>query len=94
MNPAASTYPTDPPPAHLAASTRSADPFPQFLSLDQLASFLEVSPPHLHWWLYGLWESRRYHTFRIRQRGGTTRRISTPIKPIRDMQTRLARIVQ
>ncbi|HEY5815090.1 MAG TPA: reverse transcriptase domain-containing protein [Solirubrobacterales bacterium] len=45
----------------------------------------------LTWWIVALPEERRYDEFEIRRRsGGTPRRISAPIKPLKDIQRQLA----
>ena len=55
-----------------------------------VAELLEVPARTLTWWVYALAEHRRYETFEIRRRNGGLRRIDAPIKPIKDIQRRLA----
>lgn len=64
--------------------------FERLLTRDHLAARLGLRTSEMTWWIWALRESRRYREFDIKRRnGGPPRRIQTPIKPIRDMQTRL-----
>ena len=61
------------------------------LTTDQVAQLLGVPLRELTWWIWALNESKRYDRFEIaRRRGGETREIDAPIKPIKDLQRRLA----
>lgn len=64
--------------------------FDSLLTRDHLAARLGLRTSEMTWWIWALRESRRYREFEIRRRTGSNPRlIQTPIKPIRDMQTRL-----
>ena len=68
--------------------------FEGLLSRDQVASRLGLRTAEMTWWIWALRESRRYHEFEISRRsGGEPRVIHTPIKPIRDMQTVVLRML-
>ena len=64
----------------------------ELLTRHDVAAFFGVKLRVLTWWLYAFRESGRYTTFEISRRSGEgTRTISSPIKPIKEMQRRLAR---
>lgn len=64
--------------------------FDSLLTRDHLAAQLGLRTAEMTWWIWALRESRRYQEFEIQRRsGGEPRLIHTPIRPIRDMQTRL-----
>ena len=64
--------------------------FPRYV-----ATLLDLSIKQLNYWVIGLSPNRRYTTFSIpRRRGKGTRTIHSPIKPIKDMQLKLAPLLQ
>ncbi len=64
---------------------------PQLLSRADVADLLEVPLGRLTWWAWGLRGERRYRYFEIARRGGgSPRSILAPIKPLKDIQRRLA----
>ncbi len=70
----------------------TATPVPKQLSSPgDVARLLNLRLRDLTWWIVALPEERRYHEFEIRRHsGGTPRQISAPIKPLKDIQRRLA----
>lgn len=70
----------------------STTPVPkQLSSAGDVAGFLNLRLRDLTWWIVALPEERRYHEFEIRRRsGGAPRRISAPIKPLKEIQRHLA----
>ena len=64
----------------------------ELLTRHDVAMFLGVKFRVLTWWLYAFREPGRYTTFEISRRSGEgTRTICAPIKPIKEMQPRLAK---
>jgi RNA-directed DNA polymerase len=63
------------------------------LTREHVASLLEVEVSVLTWWVWALAEERRYTEFTIQKRNGDQRVISAPIKPIKDLQRRLATLL-
>jgi RNA-directed DNA polymerase len=64
---------------------------PDFITTQSVANHLGVPLATLTWWIWALRENRRYDEFEIRRRnGGAPRQIAAPIKPIKDLQRRLA----
>jgi RNA-directed DNA polymerase len=56
-----------------------------------VAELLDMPLRELTWWIWGLNEPRRYRQFLVSRRGSETPRvIDAPIKPIKDLQRRLA----
>lgn len=66
---------------------------PPLVTRGDVADLLEVELRTLTWWVWALPEERRYTEFDIRRRSGGLRRISAPIKPIKDVQRRLASLL-
>jgi len=55
---------------------------------------LDLPLRQLTWWLWGIHEHRRYERFEIPRRAGDrARQISAPIKPLKDLQRKLASIL-
>src|SRR5690349_16295187 len=67
---------------------------PDLVTRGDVATLLELPLRELTWWLWGIREHRRYEEFDIPRRSTERpRRISAPIKPIKDLQKRLAVIL-
>lgn len=62
----------------------------QLVTREDVADLLNVPLPQLTWWVVGLAEGKRYRRFAIQRRGGGERVIHAPIKPLKDVQRRLA----
>jgi RNA-directed DNA polymerase len=67
---------------------------PALYGRSDVASLLGTTTRELTWWIYALSEERRYREFEIAKRaGGEPRLIRAPIKPIKDLQRRLADVL-
>ena len=71
----------------------SAAEIPPLLTNGDIATLLGVKTSELTWWIWGLSSERRYTRFEISKRSGDFRTIDAPIKPIKDMQRRLADVL-
>lgn len=67
---------------------------PQLLSRADLAGYLGLPVRTLTWWAYGSPEDRRYKTFTIPRRQGGTRTIHAPVRPLRDLQDNVVRLLK
>jgi RNA-directed DNA polymerase len=66
-----------------------------WLSRDDVSSALGLTTRELTWWVWALREPRRYDEFEIARRSGDSpRTIHAPIKPIKDVQRRLVRLLE
>jgi RNA-directed DNA polymerase len=75
------------------SSDATAGP-PLLLTREDVAALLAVPLKELTWWVWALRKSRQYDRFTIaRRKGGTPREICAPIKPIKDLQRRLADVL-
>jgi RNA-directed DNA polymerase len=63
---------------------------PSLLTPADVADMLDVPLRKLTWWLWVLDGTRRYREFEIERRNGEPRLIRSPIKPIKDLQRKLA----
>jgi RNA-directed DNA polymerase len=74
---------------HTYTGTQSV---PELLTRGDAAKLLEVPLETLNWWI---WVRRgvRYHHFEIGRKNGENRSIHAPIKPIKDLQRRLASVL-
>lgn len=73
----------------------AASSVPLFLTRGDVARYLGVNLRTLTWWLWALNEERRYYEFTIARRtGGEPRTIRAPIKPIKDFQRDLLRMLE
>ena len=63
---------------------------PTLLMRGDVADFLGIELKKLTWWVWALDEQKRYRSFEIAKRNGGTRTIAAPIRPIKDIQRRLA----
>jgi RNA-directed DNA polymerase len=63
------------------------------LTRNDVAMMLDVPIRKLTWWIWALEEDRRYREFEIQRRSGGTRVIRAPIKPLKDIQRRLAQLL-
>lgn len=67
---------------------------PILVTTGDVAALVGLPLQKLTWWVYALRLERRYDRFSIvRRSGGADRIISAPIKPIKDIQRRLARVL-
>lgn len=67
---------------------------PPLVTRGDVAALLGIPLDKLTWWLWGLHEHRRYDEFDIPRRvGDEPRRICAPIKPIKDLQRKLVRVL-
>ena len=67
---------------------------PPLYSRSDVAALLGVPLRMLTWWTYALDPDRRYRRFEIERRSSAApREIYAPIKPIKDMQRRLAGVL-
>lgn len=72
---------------------REPEPLPELLTRADVADLLEVPLKTLTWWVWAWRKHRRYVQFEIARGNGETRLIQAPIKPIKDMQRRLADVL-
>jgi RNA-directed DNA polymerase len=63
---------------------------PVLLTRRDVAQLLGVELKKLTWWVWALDERKRYRDFALVKRNGGTRTISAPIRPIKDIQRKLA----
>lgn len=63
---------------------------PQLHSRASVAELVGVDLNELNWWVVAIRESKRYRRFTIARGDGRRRAIHAPIKPLRDIQRRLA----
>ena len=64
---------------------------PTLNTLADIAALVGVPTAKLTWWIYALSERKRYTSFEVARRNGSRPRlICAPIKPIKDIQRRLA----
>jgi RNA-directed DNA polymerase len=68
----------------------SSVPIPRLLSRQDVAALVGVELKKLTWWVWALDPDRRYTRFDIARSDGSRRTIHAPIKPIKDIQRRLA----
>lgn len=67
---------------------------PLLLTRSDVARLLELPLRQLTWWVWALREDRQYDQFELARRGGgPPREIQAPIKPIKDIQRRLATVL-
>jgi RNA-directed DNA polymerase len=67
---------------------------PELITRDDVAELLGLPLRKLTWWLWGIREHRRYEKFEIpRRTGDQVRLINAPIKPIKDLQRKLASVL-
>jgi RNA-directed DNA polymerase len=72
----------------------SPDSPPALVTRGDVAKMLGLPLRKLTWWLWGIHDHRRYEEFEIpRRTGGQDRQISAPIKPLKDLQRKLASIL-
>jgi RNA-directed DNA polymerase len=75
-------------------SARDTSSPPLLLSRADVASLLGLPLRELTWWVWALREDRRYDYFEIARRDGSPpRQIHAPIKPIKDIQQRLSKLL-
>src|SRR5689334_19109079 len=66
---------------------------PELFSRGDVARLLGLPLRDLTWWIWALRPERRYTEFELARRNGAPRIIHAPIKPIKDMQRRLADVL-
>jgi RNA-directed DNA polymerase len=63
---------------------------PSLLTRGDVADFLEIDLGKLAWWTFALKDEKRYRRFEIVKRAGGTRQIAAPLRPLKELQRRLA----
>lgn len=67
---------------------------PNFRNTESIAKALGVALPQLTYFIYALPASERYKRYLITSKSGRPRRISAPIPPIKDLQTKLLKLLE
>lgn len=71
----------------------SADP-PSLLNRDAVASLFDLPLRKVTWWAWGAPDDKRYQQFEIARRGGARpRSIQAPVRPLKEIQRRLAQVL-
>lgn len=63
---------------------------PLLHSRGDVANFLEIDLSKLAWWTFALKDEKRYRRFEIVKRTGGMREIAAPLRPLKELQRRLA----
>jgi RNA-directed DNA polymerase len=78
------------PPSRRALAATSTTTPPLLRTRDDVAAFLEINLGELAHWAFVLQDEKRYRHFEIVKRTGGTREIAAPLRPLKELQRRLA----